>query len=175
MDGPYKAGGRNFNWIKLKSSYSGELNDTIDCVIAGYYFGKGVRASLGIGSLLACVYDKKSDSFKTIAKIGSGLTEAELVEFKNMFESTIVKSKPENVDSLMEPDVWLEPKFVIEVQSDEITKSPVHTCGKSSSKVPGFALRFPRTVGRIRDDKNPRDATSVDEIASLFKMQGRKS
>ncbi len=175
LDGPYKAGGRNFNWIKLKSSYSGELNDTIDCVIVGYYFGKGLRASLGIGSLLASVYDKKSDSFKTIAKIGSGLTEDELVEFKKMFDKIKVNGKPPKVDSIIEPDVWVEPKYVVEVRADEITRSPVHTCGKEQDKDSGYALRFPRTVDKIREDKDAQDATTVAEIINLFKMQGRKT
>ncbi len=174
LDGVYKAGGRNFNWIKLKSSYSGELNDTIDCVIVGYYFGKGLRASLGLGSLLTCVYDKKSEKFKTIAKIGSGITDAELVEFKKMLKKIKVKSKPLTVDSLIEPDVWVEPKYVIEVQADEITRSPVHTCGKRQDKDAGYALRFPRTVDRIREDKEPEDATTVKEIIKLFNMQGRE-
>ncbi|MCG2712493.1 MAG: ATP-dependent DNA ligase [Candidatus Omnitrophica bacterium] len=175
LDGVYKAGGRNFNWIKLKSSYSGELNDTIDCVIVGYYFGKGLRASLGLGSLLACVYDKKSETFKTIAKIGSGLTEDELVKFKKMLDKIKVNSKPPKVDSLIEPDVWVEPKYVIEVQADEITRSPVHTCGKAQDKDSGYALRFPRTVDKIREDKDAQDATTVNENINLFKMQGRKT
>ncbi len=174
LDGPYKAGGRNFNWIKLKSSYSGELSDTIDCVIVGYYFGKGLRASLGIGSLLACVYDKKTDSFKTIAKLGSGITEGELAEFKKMLDKIKLENKPAMVDSVIEPDVWVEPKYVIEVQADEITRSPVHTCGKAGEKDSGYALRFPRTVDKIRDDKDAKDATSVQEIIDLFKMQRRK-
>src|SRR5204862_68080 len=37
----YQAGARNFNWVKLKRHTSGELNDTVDLVLLGYYFGKG--------------------------------------------------------------------------------------------------------------------------------------
>jgi len=174
LDGTYQAGGRNFNWIKLKRSYSGELNDTIDCVILGYYFGKGSRASLGIGSLLTGVYDKSKQAFKTIAKIGSGITENELAKFKKLLTAIKLKSQPKYVDSIIKPDVWVEPKYVVEIQADEITKSPVHTCGKSSEKSSGFALRFPRTVGFMRADKKPQDVTTVKEIISLFKNQGRK-
>ncbi|MBI5045342.1 MAG: ATP-dependent DNA ligase, partial [Candidatus Levybacteria bacterium] len=32
----YEAGGRNFNWVKLKRHSNGELEDTIYCVILGY-------------------------------------------------------------------------------------------------------------------------------------------
>ena len=40
VDSLYEAGGRNFNWVKLKRHSSGELSDTIDCVVLGYIFGK---------------------------------------------------------------------------------------------------------------------------------------
>ncbi len=174
LDGIYQAGGRNFNWIKLKRSYSGSLSDTVDCVIAGYFLGKGTRTEFGIGSLLACVYDKENNTFKTIAKIGSGLTEEELKNFKKMLNGIKLKNKPVNVDSFIEPDVWTTPRFVVEVQADEITRSPVHTCGKKDADSPGYALRFPRTVGFIRSDKRAEDATTVNEIINMFSMQGRK-
>jgi DNA ligase-1 len=44
LDSEYQAGARNFNWIKLKRSYKGELQDTIDVVIIGYMKGRGMRA-----------------------------------------------------------------------------------------------------------------------------------
>ncbi|MCP4649447.1 MAG: ATP-dependent DNA ligase [PVC group bacterium] len=175
LDGPYRAGGRDFNWIKLKRSYENNLTDTIDCVLVGYFVGKGARAALGIGSLLGCVYDKKNDSFKTIAKIGSGVTEAEWIRIKAMMDKLKTKTSPVRLESQIVPDVWVNPKLVVEVQADEITKSPVHTCGKTENESAGFALRFPRMVRFVRDDKNPEDATSVDEILKMFKMQGRKS
>lgn len=173
LDAAYQAGGRNFNWIKLKRSYSGKLTDTIDCVLVGYFAGKGQRAAFGVGSLLACVYDKKEERFKTIAKIGSGLTEEEWVKIKKILDAVRLKEKPQRVDSLISPDVWVEPKFVVEIQADEITKSPVHTCGKNRKDEPGFALRFPRMVNFIRMDKKPEDATGVDEILEMFNRQGQ--
>jgi len=168
-DAPYQAGARNFNWIKLKRSYQGRLTDTVDCVLAGYMAGKGSRARFGIGSLLATVYDPKEDKFKTIAKIGSGLSEEEWMRMKQLLDKIKSPEKPSKVDSLIVPDVWTEPRYVIEVQADEITRSPVHTCGKKDKS--GYALRFPRLVGFIREDKNPQDATTVPEIIEMFKMQ----
>lgn len=171
LDAEYQAGARNFNWIKLKRSYRGELQDTIDVVIVGYFKGRGARAKFGIGALLAAVYDEKSDTFKTICKIGSGLSEEKWIEARKLLDKIKVSKRPARVDSLIEPDVWVEPKYVFTVMADEITLSPLHTAGKTAEK-PGFALRFPRIQGWIRD-KKPEDATTVKEIESLFKMQKR--
>jgi DNA ligase-1 len=170
LDGVYQAGSRNFNWIKLKRSYRGELQDTIDVVIVGYIKGRGARAKFGIGALLGSVYDEKTDDFKTIAKIGSGLSEEKWVEIKRILDKNNVDKKPARVDSVLEADVWVHPKIVFTVMADEITKSPVHTAGKKDDE-PGFALRFPRIQGWIRIDKKPEDATSVKEIADMFKQQ----
>ncbi len=171
LDAPYQAGARNYNWIKLKRSYRGELKDTVDVCIVGYFKGKGMRVKFGIGALLGCVYDKKKDEFKTIARIGSGLTEVKWVEIRKLLDKIKIDKKPARVDSLIKPDVWIQPKYVFTVMADEITKSPMHTAGKTE-KEPGFALRFPRIKGWIRDKKSE-DSTSVREIEKLFKMQKR--
>ena len=71
-DSPYSAGARNFNWIKLKRSYKGELSDTVDLCIVGYFRGGGKRARFGIGTVLAAVYDSAADVFRTISKVGTG-------------------------------------------------------------------------------------------------------
>jgi DNA ligase-1 len=81
-----------------------------------------------------------------------------------------VDHKPARVEAVMEPDVWVEPKYVIEMQADEITRSPIHTAGKSGDE-PGYALRFPRVVHFIRADKKPEDATTVREILKMFEKQ----
>lgn len=170
LDAPYQAGARNFNWIKLKRSYKGELSDTVDLVIIGYYVGRGSRAKFGIGSLLAGVYDPDTDTFKTVAKIGSGLTEDEWVKMKGLLDEIKVDSKPPRVVSILEPDVWVEPKYVVEVRADEITRSPVHTAGKNGEEL-GYALRFPRVERFVRIDRRPEDATTVQEILEMYNMQ----
>ncbi len=35
----------------------------------------------------------------------------------------------------------------------------------------GYALKFPRAVGFLRDDKKPEDANSVKEIIEMFEQQ----
>lgn len=170
LDAPYSAGARNFNWIKLKRSYKSELADTIDVVIVGYLKGRGMRTKFGIGAVLGAVYDSKEDVFKTIAKIGSGFSEENWVKLRKELDKISVKHKPARVDSLITPDVWVEPKYVITVNADELTRSPMHTAGKTE-KESGFALRFPRAQGFIRTDKKAEDANTVKEIAEMFSMQ----
>src|SRR5438045_6462675 len=76
LESPYQAGARDFNWVKLQRNTSGQLTDTIDVVLLGYYGGKGRRAEFGAGALLAGVYDSDSDQFVTISKLGTGLSDA---------------------------------------------------------------------------------------------------
>src|SRR5205823_3884722 len=77
VDSPYQAGARNFNWVKLKKHSRGALEDTIDCVLLGYFVGRGKRVELGVGALLVGVYDTTADEFKSVTKIGTGLRDVE--------------------------------------------------------------------------------------------------
>jgi len=174
LDAPYTAGSRNFNWVKLKRSYKGQLADTVDVVIVGYFYGRGARAELGIGALLTAVYDPSSDTFKTVSKVGSGFSEEEWISLKKMLDEIKLDHKHARVDSLITPDVWVEPKYVITVSADEITRSPLHTAGKTGDE-PGYALRFPRAVGFVRLDKRPEDANTVEEILRMYQIQKRIS
>ncbi|MDO8428483.1 MAG: ATP-dependent DNA ligase [Candidatus Diapherotrites archaeon] len=169
LNAPYIAGARKFAWIKLKRSYKGELHDTIDAVIIGYLKGRGQRTVFGLGALLAAVYNPERDVFESIAKIGTGLSEEQLKQFAHDLEKLKTKQKPARVDSVLNPDVWVEPKIVIEVNADEITKSPVHTTAQQEFGT-GLALRFPRLV-KIRTDKQAEDCTHTDEIIKMYKNQ----
>lgn len=159
----YQAGARNFNWVKLKKATEGELVDTIDCVVMGYYAGKGKRTGFGVGAFLVGVLDEKG-KIGSIAKVGTGLTDEQWRELKTKSEKCKTKEKPQEylVDKNLEPDVWLRPELVTEILADEITKSPIHSFG--------LALRFPRLVN-FRDDKSVGEATSKKELEKLYKMQ----
>ncbi|MFQ5579565.1 MAG: ATP-dependent DNA ligase [Nitrospiria bacterium] len=170
LDGPYAAGSRNFNWIKLKRSYKGELSDSVDLCIIGYYAGKGKRANFGIGTILSAVYDKASDRFKTISKIGTGFSEDELIRLKDLLDQIRSPECPADLDSEMTPDVWVLPRYIITVTADEITRSPSHTAGRDASGI-GYALRFPRVQGFIRTDKSEKEATTVTEVVSMYNRQ----
>lgn len=188
IDSPYEAGGRNFNWVKLKRHSAGELHDTIDCVILGYIFGKGKRTAFGAGALLVGVYDKEKDEFVTVSKIGTGLTDEEWQSIKVKTKGLTSDHKPARVNSKIVPSVWVKPEIVIEILADEITRSPNHTAGmkseetngadgtKGSSKVveAGYALRFPRLVTFRDRDKRPEDATTVKELIKMYMEQGKK-
>ena len=168
LNAKYIAGARKFSWIKLKRSYKGELTDSADVAIIGYFKGRGKRTKFGLGALLTAVYDKKSDSFKSIAKVGTGMKEKDLEELEKILRPLRKKNRPAMVDSELKPDFWVSPKYVIEVIADEITRSPMHTAGKEDGK--GFALRFPRMI-KLRQDKEAAQATTVKEIISMFKLQ----
>jgi len=173
LDSKYEAGGRNFNWVKLKRATSGELNDTIDCVILGYILGKGKRTAFGAGALLVGVYDSEKDEFVTVSKIGTGLTDEEWIEIHKRADKIKIDHKPARVSAVLEPSVWIKPEIVIEILADEITRSPIHTAGKSETEA-GYALRFPRLVSFRSSDKKAEDATTVKELISMYKQQGAK-
>ena len=168
----YQAGKRGFAWIKFKKSYVGHLADTIDVVIVGYYVGRGKRAEFAFGGLLGAVYEPSKDEFQTLTRVGTGFTEEQMTEFQKLLSVIRVKSKPKRVNSLVEPSFWVEPKYVVTLTADEITKSPMHTCGMDGGET-GYALRFPRMVGGIRADRRAEDATSVNEIIEIYKLQKR--
>jgi len=167
LSSPYTAGKRKFAWIKLKKSY-GKSVDTIDAVIVGYYLGKGSRAEFGFGGLLVAVYNQDSDKLETVAKIGSGYTEEEMKEFKEMLAKITMPGPPENLEFRIKPDFWVQPKYVVEVAFDEITRSPTHTCGMKEGK--GLALRFPR-MAQLRTDKGVKEATTTGEVEEMAEIQ----
>jgi len=166
-DSVYQAGKRSFNWIKLKYQASEKLQDTLDVVILGYYSGKGKRAQFGIGAFLVGIYNHEDDSYETVAKVGTGLTDSQWIELKKQCDQSAVLKKPNNVicaDDLA-PMVWIAPELVCEVLADEITISPIHTAGKAKNTL-GLALRFPRFV-QYRPDKSATQTTSIEELKTL--------
>ncbi len=186
LDGVYQAGARGFNWVKFKRSYaSSSLNDTIDVVVMGYDFGKGKRTEFGIGAFLVGVYNGKKDMYETVAKIGTGLTDDEWREMKKRADALKVKEKPSNydIDKLMNVDVLIAPEIVVEILADEITRSPMHTAGRTlkaskSGKAfevdeAGFALRFPR-LQKFRDDKTVGEITTLQEVSDIFNKAIKK-
>jgi DNA ligase-1 len=173
-DSQYEAGARNFNWVKIKRHAAGALDDTIDCVLLGYLLGRGKRAALGAGALLVGVYNAEQDRFETVTKIGTGLSDDQWRSVTERTKGLELDHRPARVWSLIEPSVWVQPTLVIEVLADEITRSPIHTAGKTESEL-GYALRFPRLISFREADKKPEDATTVAELVELYQNQRKKA
>ena len=162
IDAPYKAGARGFHWIKYKKNTGGGVADTIDCLVLGINKGRGKRAGFGVGAFLVGV--RQGEKFKSVSKIGTGLTDEQWRELDKRARALEVREKPKQYElhKNLEPDVWVKPSLVVEILADEITKSPIHSAG--------LALRFPRLI-RFRDEKSPEQATTTVELESLYAMQ----
>ena len=171
-DSTYRAGAREWAWIKLKREYSNKLLDTIDLVIVGAIYGKGRRVGK-YGALLLASYEPNEDIFYTICKVGTGFTDELLDEISNKLKHhTIVNKNPRVNSGEIKMDVWFEPKIVIEIFSPEITLSPIYTTHIDKIKKGyGLALRFPKFTGKIREDKNAEDSTTIKEIENIYKKQ----
>ena len=171
LDAPYRAGARGNNWLKLKREYRNELGDSLDLVVIGAFFGKGRRTGK-YGTLLLASYNQDRDTFESICKVGTGFTDENLDQFYQILQDKVTLKKNPRIESGMEPDVWFEPELVIEIVASEITLSPVHMTAKDAVRSgSGLALRFPKFTGKIRMEKAPEDASTDQEVITLYKNQ----
>ena len=173
LDASYRAGARGSNWLKLKREYRNELGDSLDLVIIGAFFGRGRRTGR-YGALLLATYDDKRDTYQSICKVGTGFTDENLDQFYQILSDKITLKKDPRIISGLEADVWFDPEVVIEIVASEITLSPIHkTAMDTIRKGSGLALRFPKFTGKIRLEKTPENATTDEEIISLYHGQKR--
>ena len=165
----YQAGNRGWLWIKLKRDYRTELSDTVDLVIVGAFAGRGRRAGT-YGAVLLAAYDPDADVYRTVTKCGTGFSDADLAALPVRLAPFASPERPARVDARQQPDIWFEPALVAEILSAELTLSPNYTAAWGQIKQDaGLALRFPRFTGRWRDDKAPEDATTTEELVSLYR------
>jgi len=170
---PYRAGSRGSNWLKLKREYRNELGDSLDLIVIGAYFGRGRRTGL-YGTLLLGTYNPEKDNFPSICKVGTGFTDESLDQLYQILSNNVTLKKNSRIISEMEADVWLEPELVLEIVASEITLSPIHKTGLDLiRKDSGFALRFPKFTGKIRYEKAVEDASTVEEVLTLYKRQSK--
>jgi DNA ligase-1 len=173
-DSVYQAGARGWLWIKYKRDYKSEMTDTVDLVVVGAFHGRGKRAGT-YGALLLAAYNPDNDTFETVTKCGTGFTDEDLAKLPQMMKKHVISHKHPRVNSMIEADVWFEPKVVIEVLGAEITLSPIHTCAMDAiRKGSGLAIRFPRFTGNYRLDKAAEDATTTNEIVEMYQKQLKK-
>ncbi|KXB07583.1 hypothetical protein AKJ54_00090, partial [candidate division MSBL1 archaeon SCGC-AAA382K21] len=161
LDSTYRAGKREFAWMKLKAGV-----ETLDFVVVGAFAGKGDRTGT-FGSYLVAGRDEETGRLKTVSKVGSGFTDEDLENLTKFFEELRISDKPSDLDSEIEPDYWFKPKEVFEINYEEIQKSPknVHTSG--------YGLRFPRYV-KTRDDLDASSVDAIEDMESLFKKQDNR-
>lgn len=145
----YSPGKRGKNWIKKKP-----LMETLDLVVVGAEWGFGRRANL-IGSYTVACYDPETDRFLQVGKVGTGLTDDQLKELTEMLSDLMEGVEAGGVFAV-------RPKIVLEIAFEEIQKSPNYNSG--------FALRFPRFI-RIRDDKDPEEADTIQRIEKVYSQQ----
>ncbi len=171
LGAPYRAGARGSNWLKLKREYRNELGDSLDLVVIGAFFGRGRRTGK-YGTLLLATYNDEEDVFPSICKVGTGFTDENLDQFYQLLSNKVTLKKNPRIKSDMEADVWFDPELVIEIVASEITLSPIHKAAQDViRKGSGLALRFPKFTGKIRMEKSPENASTDQEVISLFKGQ----
>ena len=169
-DSIYRAGARSWLWVKLKRSYQSKMQDHVDLAVVGAFYGRGRRAG-SYGALLVAAYDPLDNKYKTVCKVGTGFTDENLEAMPERLDQYRSDSKPSNVDSMLEAEVWFDPIVVMEVLGDEITASPLHLAAFGEiRKDAGLAIRFPRFT-RWREDKSADEVTRVGEILDMYNAQ----
>jgi DNA ligase-1 len=151
LDSPYTPGTRGKRWFKIKP-----VLDPLDLVITAAEYGYGRRHGW-LSDYYLAARDAEAGEFLNVGKTFKGLTDAEIIEMTKRLKELTVRQERHRVLVL--------PKIVVEVAYNEIQKSP-----KYKSKM---ALRFAR-ITRIRDDKNPEDADTIEKVRKIFEKQFAK-
>jgi len=158
LDAPYKPGSRVGHMVKIKP-----VMESLDLVITGAEWGSGKRSGWLTSFTLSC-YSPDSDEFLEIGKVGTGIKEIKddlgsvtFTQLTELLSPYIIEEDGKNV--------VISPKLIIEIEYDEIQKSPTYSSG--------FALRFPR-VKNIRYDRSPEDCSSTHFVEDLFYSQNKR-
>ncbi|MEM2842150.1 MAG: ATP-dependent DNA ligase [Thermoproteota archaeon] len=147
LDSRYSPGSRGKKWFKIKYA------ENLDLVILGADWGYGKRTGW-LSDYYLAAYDPKEGRFELVGKTFKGLTDE---EFKAITKRLLDLRISEN-----EHTVWVRPSIVVEVAFSEVQRSPHYKSG--------FALRFARIV-RIRDDKSPKDADTIERVRQIYERQ----
>jgi DNA ligase-1 len=145
----YTPGGRGKSWLKLKHVQS------LDLVVVAADWGYGRRHGWLSNYHLAAL-DADSREYNVVGKTFKGLTDA---EFREMTERLLALEQKRSRGT-----VFVQPRVVVEVLFNEIQDS--------SQYESGLALRFAR-IARIRSDKLPGDADTLQTLRQLYDQQGQ--
>jgi DNA ligase-1 len=141
----YEPGGRGKRWLKVKRA------ETVDCVILAADRGSGRRVGWLSNYHLGV---RDGDGYADVGKTFKGLTDAEFTAMTDRLRALAIADDGYTVR--------VRPEVVVEVEYNEVQKSPTYASG--------FALRFAR-IARIRDDKDPGQVTTLDELGHLYERQ----
>lgn len=147
LNSVYTPGVRGKLWFKIKPA------EHLDLVIIAADWGYGRRTGWLSNYHLAS-RDEETGEYLVVGKTFKGLTDE---EFKEMTERLQALKVSEN-----QYTVYVRPRIVVEVAYNEIQKSPHY--------MSGFALRFAR-ITRIREDKSPLEADTLNRVKDLYKKQ----
>ncbi len=172
-DSKYFVGKRNNEWIKLKPDYVDSLCDDLDLLVVGGSYGRGVGGAPGsVSSLMCAVWDDAAGRWKTLCRVGSGLTVGELDRLRARLGPYLFPHYPKNppdwVDVISGPDkpdlVISDPSksIVIQVKAAQLAESKVYPTG--------LTLRHPRYV-RERNDRRWDSAMTLKELEDLWKSE----
>ena len=145
-------------WLKVKP-----VMENLDLVIVGAVWGTGKRAGW-LGSMVLGCREPGTGKFLECGMLGTGLKEKKSKEEDVTLEQLTAMLKP-LIEGEKGNQVMIKPKVVVEVAYEEIQKSPTYSSG--------WALRFPRFI-RLRKDKAPQQADSLERIKALYKIQKGK-
>jgi DNA ligase-1 len=145
----YTPGVRGKTWLKLKHVMS------LDLVITAADWGYGRRHGWLSNYHLAAI-DTESGAYEVVGKTFKGLTDA---QFQSMTEELLSLER-----SRRRSTVFVEPRVVVEVLFNEIQESERYQSG--------LALRFAR-ISRLRPDKAPSDADTLQTLRELYHRQFR--
>jgi len=146
MDSIYKPGNRVGYMVKLKP-----VMETLDMTVIGAKWSEG-RRSGWLGRLKLGVWDEDAQEHRMIGKMSTGLTDEQLEEITEKLKPLIVNENGR--------DVEVRPEIILEVEYEEIQKSPNYSSG--------YALRFPR-MKAFREDKE--EADDMEKIENLYENQ----
>ena len=148
LDSPYTPGRRGKKWLKIKT-----VLETLDLVITAAEYGYGRRKSW-LSDYYLAARDPATGEFLELGKTFKGLTDAEIIEMTKQLKASAVEQEGHRVVVI--------PKIVVEVTYNEIQRSPKYTSQ--------MALRFAR-ITRIRDDKTPEEANTIDQVKKIYERQ----
>ena len=151
LDSPYMPGRRGKRWFKIKP-----VLESLDLVITAAEWGYGRRHNW-LSDYYLGARDSETGEFLTVGKTFKGLTDAEIVEMTKRLKELSVGKRGHRVDVL--------PRVVVEIVYNEIQRSPKY---KSQ-----MALRFAR-ITRIREDKGPEDADTIQRVRAIYEQQFTK-